>query len=76
MKLSQVGMACVHENLESQEKSLEDVGMQWKDKNLIINKPTKPLENCTFDITCKQVKSHSRHLEGLQELNFYSDEGK
>jgi hypothetical protein len=50
--------------------------MQWEDPGLIINKPTKPLDIGPFGIICKQVKSHSRHLEWLQEPSFYSDEGK
>jgi hypothetical protein len=28
-----------------------------------------------FNITCMQVKSHLKHLLGLEELSFYSSEG-
>jgi hypothetical protein len=50
--------------------------MQWEDPRFKYNKPKKPLETGPFGITCKKVKYNPRHIEGLQEPNFCSDEGK
>jgi hypothetical protein len=50
--------------------NIEDPKTRKKLPRFKDNIPTKPLDTDPFDITCKQVKSHPRHLEGLQNQVF------